>query len=99
MSTTTFPESGVKKQILHVTVLSPERIVFAGDAKALSSVNDNGPFDILPYHANLITIIKDTIIIHLEGNKDQKIPCERAIMKVFENTVSIFLGVETFEGK
>src|ERR1700704_6195519 len=96
MSTTFSNNLFPKDPVLQVTILSPEKTIYTGTAIALSSVNEIGPFDVLPFHANLITIIKDYILVHEKGNKEQKIACEKGIMKVFENTVSVFLGVETF---
>src|SRR6266702_2748483 len=93
MSTITTPIT--KNQTLHVSILSPERTVFDGQALAISTYNDVGPFDILPFHANLITMIKNSITVYHPEKKTEKIPCDKGILKVFENTVVIFLGIET----
>ena len=43
-----------------VTIYGLESILFEGKVKALSSVNEMGPFDILPLHINFISVIKDS---------------------------------------
>jgi len=84
-------------QTLDVTVLNPEKIIFDGKAMAISSVNKNGIFDILPFHANFISIIKESVTIYETQEKQQKISLEKGIVKVFENHVIVFLGIETFQ--
>jgi len=83
------------KQSLHVLIQNPESTLFQGNALAISSVNTNGPFDILPLHANFICMIQDSVTIYETQKKIRKIPLERGILKVFENNVTIFLGIET----
>lgn len=80
---------------LHVKIQSPEKVLFDDNVVAISSVNDVGPFDVLEMHANFITLIRDGIILYKTNKEVQRISCERGIMKVFENTVTIFLGIET----
>ena len=94
MSSNSMPTTN--DQTLRVTVLSPEKTVFDGQAVAVSTYNDVGIFDVLPFHANLITMIKQSITIYHPDKKTEKISCEKGILKVFENTVVIFLGIETF---
>lgn len=78
---------------LQVTVKSPEKIYFQGEATAVSSINKEGPFDVLSYHTNFISIIKETLVIHQLNNVPITIPIDAGIMKVWENTVHIFLGI------
>lgn len=85
----------LQNQTLSVTVKSPEKTIFQGNAVAVSSVSTTGPFDILPYHANLIAIIKDSVTIFETQEKKQVLKIEKGFVKVFENTVNIFLGIET----
>ena len=84
----------LQNQTLDVIVRNPDNRVFTGQAVAVSSVNQKGPFDILPYHENFISIIKDHVTIYLTQEKTQTIPVEKGILKVFENTIEIYLGVE-----
>ena len=45
--------------LLSVKINSPQKIVWEGMAKSVSSTNSQGPFDILPQHANFVTIIEN----------------------------------------
>ena len=80
---------------LTVTIKKPEQTVFDGEATAISSVSNRGRFDVLPYHANFISLIQDSITIYQEGKKPQIIPIKTGVMKVNANIVKIILGVET----
>lgn len=69
-------------------------IIFEGYVKALTSINDRGLFDILPFHTNFISIIKEKIIIHKEDGTQQEIPIDAGVLKQLNNTVQVFLGIQ-----
>ena len=80
---------------LTVTVKSPGQKIFDGTAEAVTSKNERGTFDILPYHANFISLIKEKITIHQKDKKPLQISVESGIVQVYENTVKILVGVES----
>jgi F0F1-type ATP synthase epsilon subunit len=81
-----------------VEIKNSEAIIFSGEAKSLSSINEDGPFDILPFHANFFSIIKEKIMIINQDDKKTEIPInDKGIMRVMENKISVFLGIETIE--
>lgn len=82
------------EQKIKVEIYSVEGEVFKGRVDSISSVNDEGPFDILASHANFISIIKDKLVLNLEGKKKKEIPLELGIVRHFENKTRIYLGVE-----
>lgn len=82
---------------LEVTIRNPQQVVYSGKADSITSANETGPFDILPMHANFITIIKENVIVHQKGQKDITVPLDEGIMKVYENTINIFLGFESMK--
>lgn len=47
------------KRLLRVRILSPRAVIFEGDALSVSSSNYLGEFDILPLHANFITLVEN----------------------------------------
>jgi F0F1-type ATP synthase epsilon subunit len=70
-----------------------ERILYKGKALSLTTVNDQGLFDILPNHSNFISIIKDKLDILSPDGKTLSVPVTRAILKVFEGDVKVYLGI------
>ena len=83
------------KKTLSVTVKSITKVIFEGTATAVSSRNVRGPFDILPYHTNFISLINDGIVIQQERNKKVNIPLKSAVLKVHANRVVILIDIET----
>lgn len=75
---------------IYITISSPEKQIWEGQALSISSVNSDGLFDILPFHANFITIIENQpITIQTEtGKQEFKFP--KAILHVSKNIVHIY---------
>ena len=79
---------------ISVTIYDLEAIVYKGKIKALTSVNEKGKFDILPLHSNFISIVKDYLILHEREGKDKEFKLKRGVLRVVNNEISIFLGLE-----
>lgn len=78
-------------QSLHVRILSPGQTLFEGEGTAVSSKNMQGAFDILPEHANFITIIENfPIVIRTQGQKPQSFEFPIAIIYAHQNNVDIY---------
>ena len=80
-------------QLLYVTVKNPSGTQYQGHAESVTSYNNGGIFDVMGYHTNFISLIKNAVIIHEKEKKDITIPVENGIIKVYENTVTVFLGI------
>jgi F0F1-type ATP synthase epsilon subunit len=79
---------------LNVVMKSRKKTYYEGPADTVSSINDTGPFDILPQHANFITMIKDNIVFKIPGeDTPQKFEISKGVMRVYENSVNIYLTV------
>lgn len=76
---------------LHVRIISPQQTFFEGEVTSVSSKNMQGAFDILPQHANFITIVENSpIIIRTEGQKPQTFKLPIAIIYTHQNRVDIY---------
>ena len=86
----------MKKDYLKVKVFwlpTTKEVFFEGEAESVSSQNQLGKFDILPYHSNFISLIfKELTII---TSKKEKIVYrfEKGVIKVKNNEVVVFLGL------
>ena len=47
---------------LTVRINSPDKLLWEGEAEYVSSKNSHGPFDILPMHANFISVVENEAI-------------------------------------
>jgi F0F1-type ATP synthase epsilon subunit len=80
-------------QQIEVIVRSRSKTYFDGKAKAITSTNETGVFDVLPQHANFITMIQDFVTIVLPDNKEQKFEIKAGVMQVIQNKADIYLTV------
>ncbi len=76
-----------------VVVQSKNGMLSQSAVEAITSLNEQGVFDVLPNHANLISIIKDYVILHFAQNESKEYKFTQGIMEVHSNKVSIFLDV------
>lgn len=74
-------------------VRSKQKVLFQGEVTAISSTNAKGNFDILPGHANFITLIKNTITLFPANGEKQQIDVNNGVLRIFKNTASIYIGV------
>ena len=78
---------------LNVSIRSRQGLVFEGQVQTVSSYNRIGLFDVLPRHANFVSMIKDKVILVKPDKKRLEITLDTGVMMVQENNVQIFLGV------
>jgi len=83
-------------KLLNVRVRDTEHVLFEGQADRVNSINEMGPFDVYPMHANFISIIKKKLTIYLKKDVLKELTFEQAVMKVKKDVVHIYLGIEIF---
>lgn len=81
-------------QELSITIYGLESILYEGKAKAITSVNDKGQFDILPLHSNFISVIKDKLILYERTGSQKEFKLKNGVLKLVNNRASVFLGLE-----
>ena len=80
-------------ETLSVTINSPEKIVWEGIADVVTSENSQGIFNILPEHANFVTVIeKKPIYIQHKKEKDEFF-FDTAVLSVNANVVTIYVDL------
>lgn len=80
---------------LIVVVRNREKVLYSGQAYAVTSVNDKGVFDILPQHANFITLIKEKVIVHPTLKENKEIQIENGIARVYKDKVYIYVNFKS----
>ncbi|MDO8515556.1 MAG: hypothetical protein Q7S14_03585 [bacterium] len=79
---------------LKISIKSPEKEIFSGTAISVSSKNSTGKFDVLPGHANLITVIENNpIVIRQKNGTHQDFTFDLAIMYVASNQINIYTNI------
>lgn len=82
------------EELLKVRIVTPRAIVFEGQALSVSSTNSKGKFDILPEHANFLTIIENSpITIRVVRKKPLTFRFPIAIVYTSKNMVNIYTEI------
>ena len=80
--------------LLDVKVLSPQGVLWEGRAQAVSSVNSNGPFDLLPEHAHFVSLVeRHPIAVISDTGAIQEFKYETAVIRLYDDVVTIFVDV------
>jgi F0F1-type ATP synthase epsilon subunit len=82
------------KVLIKVNIRNTEEILFDGEVDRITSYNEVGRFDVYPMHANFISIIEKELTLYHNKEKLKEIKLERAVMKVKQDIVHIYLGIE-----
>lgn len=76
---------------LKVRIISPKGVIFASKAFSVSSKNNQGRFDILPFHANFITFVENSpLTVHKADGNSETFNLNFAIIHNVENMVNIY---------
>ncbi len=78
---------------LHVRINSPEKLIWEGEADSVTSENSAGPFDILPMHANFITLIKKKPINVIFDKKPHVFNFSNSVIYAHGNKVLIYTNI------
>lgn len=84
-----------KVEPLYLQVMNRNGIVYQGRVGSVSSSNLQGAFDVIDLHTNFISLLNAPLIVHTPEGKVLQIPAENGVMKVFENKISVYLGIKT----
>lgn len=80
---------------LHVRIISPQQLILDTEAQSVSSKNSQGAFDILPQHANFLTVVeKEPIEVRIKGQKSKRFNLPLAIIFATENKVNIYTYIQ-----
>lgn len=80
--------------LLQVKISTPTEIVFEGEAESVSSTNSQGNFDILPFHANFVTLVQKEPIRVKSGGREKQFSFKNAVIHTNKSIVNIYGDVE-----
>lgn len=78
---------------LHVRINSPQELLWEGEAEWVSSENSQGPFDILPFHANFISIIENKAIKIKTRQRAIEYTFPHSVIYAHSNKVFIYTNI------
>ncbi len=77
-------------QKLQVKIQTVDEVLWAGKAEWVSSLNSRGAFDILPMHANFITIVKDQPVRVNTDGVVKEFKFRNCVIYVYKNQVTVY---------
>jgi F-type H+-transporting ATPase subunit epsilon len=77
---------------MHVTVISPERAVFDGEADAVVAPAFDGEVGILPQHAPFITLLGQGTLAVRRGGDTSRFHVEGGFLQVVADMVRVVAG-------
>jgi len=80
-------------QLISAIVRDRNGVLFEGKIDSLTSINDKGEFDVLPLHANFISIIHEFVTLRAHGKEIKTVPLKTGILAVRDNSIEVFLGI------
>lgn len=78
---------------LEVKLYSQFHVYFDGTAETVSAVNEAGPFDILPGHANFFTLLTSGEVTIMSEGEGYKFNVNRGVAQVSNNEVRVFVDI------
>ncbi len=75
--------------MLHVSVISPEAILFEGDAASVVAPAYDGEVGILTGHAPMMTLLGKGELRVTEGAETRRFTVERGFLQVADNRVQV----------
>lgn len=79
------------KTSIAVDIRNRKEQFFKGDAKTVTSLNDTGEFDVLPKHANFVTLIRGYIIVDKGLATEKKFEIDNGVLAAKTNAVDVYL--------
>jgi len=69
--------------------------MYQGQVASITSFNKKGKFDVLPQHANFISLIQKSLLIRDDRGETREIKVNNGLMRVKEDNVEVYIGIET----
>lgn len=83
----------------HLKVQERGGVTYEGDVSSITSFSEVGEFDVLPDHANFISLIKNKLIIREKQGEPREISFSNALIRVANNLAEVYVGIEGVFGQ
>ena len=78
---------------ISVSIKNKKEQLYLGDASSVTSKNERGVFDILPYHVNFISLVFDFIVIVRNLPTEKRYEMDTGVLYTLSNKVDIYIGL------
>lgn len=83
----------VPDEKLELIVKNRQKVLFQGPVTSVTTSNEKGVFDILPFHANYLTLTHGSLILDKGIPSEHTIALDKALLYVIENKVFVYAGL------
>ncbi|MGM0365869.1 MAG: ATP synthase F1 subunit epsilon [Actinomycetota bacterium] len=80
------------RKVIHVSIVTPEEVIFEGDVEFISVPSVEGSMGLLPGHMPVVCQLDVGIIKTRSGSGQQHIAVQRGYMEYFNNNANILTG-------
>lgn len=87
-------QATAKQDALYTVIYAPtykRQLSYVGYVRSFSSVDERGPYDILPGHENFVTVAKGNATLLDETGKRLDLALGSAVVEVSENVLKVFV--------
>jgi len=74
---------------MNLEIISPEKIVYSGEADAVTLPGLNGSFTILNRHAPIISALKNGVVSYRFNGKEEEMTINEGFVEAKKNNVSV----------
>jgi len=82
----------MKKSTFHLSILSPEKSIFEGDAESITLPGKLGSFTILAHHAPIVSSLKKGTLLYSTGGQEQDFDINGGFVEMDGETVSVCIS-------
>ncbi len=82
-----------RPSILTVIIRNKDKVLYNGQAYAVTAINEKGPFDVLAGHESFISLIKDKVTVHTTPKESQNFPIDNGITRIYKDKVYVYVNV------
>ena len=76
---------------IKVDIRSRKEKFFQGEAKTVTSLNETGEFDVLPQHANFVTLIRGFVIVDKGLSTEKRFDVDNGVLATKTDAVDVYL--------
>ena len=74
---------------MNLEIISPEKVIYAGEAESVTLPGLSGSFTILNRHAPIISALKKGVVSYRINGKEEEVTINEGFVEVKKNNVSI----------
>ena len=74
---------------MNLKIISPEKIIYKGEADSVTLPGAMGLFTILSHHAPIISVLKNGAVTYKVGDNEKKIEINSGFVEAKQNAVSV----------